>query len=298
MRLSLSFIVNVMGNKQNRHQGFTLIELLVVIAIIAILAGMLMPALGRAKVAAKSISSLNNLRQLGLGLQLYTADYDGFFPKHSYLKSETTALGRPRTRWADYIYPFMQNENVYRSPNLSKEERPNMSKPFAHALLEGRESLYGGYGYNYQYLGNARRPTEGDRPFHAKDTAIQAPSQTVAIGDTKGAQMGDPENPYGFGGSGVYVIDPPLGSFGMGSKGSRKTSGGPGDGNAYYEGGTDGSHAHRSTPAARNGGKVNMTFVDGHSEAITPESLDGLRSDGSGTPNNALWNGINDPRFR
>lgn len=298
MRLSLSFIVNVMGNKQNRHQGFTLIELLVVIAIIAILAGMLMPALGRAKVAAKSISSLNNLRQLGLGLQLYTVDYDGFFPKHSSLKSETTALGRPRTRWADYIYPFMQNENVYRSPNLSKEERPNMSKPFAHALLEGRESLYGGYGYNYQYLGNARRPTEGDRPFHAKDTAIQAPSQTVAIGDTKGAQMGDPENPYGFGGSGVYVIDPPLGSFGMGSKGSRKTSGGPGDGNAYYEGGTDGSHAHRSTPAARNGGKVNMTFVDGHSEAITPESLDGLRSDGSGTPNNALWNGINDPRFR
>ena len=154
------------------------------------------------------------------------------------------------------------------------------------------------YGYNYQYLGNARQPGEFDRPFHAKDTSIQAPSQTVAIGDTKGARKGDPENPYGFEGSGVYVIGPPLGSFSLGSKGSRKTAGAPGSGNAYYEGGSDGSDAHRSTPSERNGGKVNMTFTDGHSEAMTPERLDGLKADGSGTPNNALWNGINDPRFR
>lgn len=287
-----------MNKTHHRHQGFTLVELLVVIAIIAILAGMLLPALGRAKVAAKSISSLNNLRQLGLGLQLYTVDYDGFFPKHSSLKSETTAIGKPRTRWADYIYPFMQNEDVYRSPNLTKQERPNMSKPFAHALLEGRESFFGGYGYNYQYLGNARRPGESDRAFHAKDVAIMAPSQTVAIGDTKGARKGNPDNPYGFGGSGVYVIDPPLGSFSLGSKGSRKTASGPGNGNAYYEGGTDASDAHRATPSSRNGGKVNMTFVDGHSEALTPENLDGLNADGSGIPNNALWNGINDARLR
>ena len=85
MRLSLSFISPVMSKMRNSHQGFTLIELLVVIAI---LAGMLLPALGRAKVAAKSISSLNNLRQLGMGLQLYTVDYEGLFPKHSSLKSE------------------------------------------------------------------------------------------------------------------------------------------------------------------------------------------------------------------
>jgi len=298
LRLSLSCNRDLMKNVRHHHQGFTLIELLVVIAIIAILAGMLLPSLGRAKIAAKSISSLNNLRQLGLGLQLYTVDYDGFFPKHSSLKSETTTLGKPRTRWADYIYPFMQNEKVYLSPNLTKQERPNMIKPFAHALLEGRESFFGGYGYNYQYLGNARQPGESDRPFHAKDASIQTPSQTVAIGDTKGARKGNPENPYGYKGSGVYVIDPPLGSFSLGSKGSRKTDGGPGNGNAYYEGGSDGSDKHRSTPSDRNGGKVNMTFVDGHSEAFAPEKLDGLRNDGSGTPNNALWNGVNDPRFR
>ncbi len=287
-----------MKNQSLYRKGFTLIELLVVIAIIAILAGMLLPALGRAKIAAKSISSLNNLRQLGLGLQLYAVDQEGFYPKHSSLKSETTALGKPRTRWADYIYPYMQNEKVYSSPNLSQQDREFMTKPFAHALLEGRESFFGGYGYNYQYLGNARRPAEEIRPFHAKDTSIQAPSNTLAIGDTKGARKGNPENPYGFGGSGVYVLDPPLGSFALGSRGSRKTAGGPGSGNAYYEGGNDGSDAHRSTPSARNGGKVNLTFVDGHSEAKTPEEIDGLRADGSGVPNNALWNGVFDANRR
>lgn len=282
----------------SNRRGFTLIELLVVIAIIAILAGMLMPALGRAKVAAKSISSLSNLRQLGIGLQLYSLDSQDYLPKHSSLKSETTALGLPRTRWADYIYSYMQNEKVYLSPNLSQQERPHMSKPFAHALREGREVFYGGYGYNYQYLGNARQPTDDYRPFHAKDTAIQAPSNTVAIGDTKGAQKGDPENPFGFGGSGVYVIDPPLGSVALGSRGSRKSGGGPGSGNAYYEGGSDGSVAHRATPSGRNGGKVNMTYVDGHSAAITPEELDGLNADGTGTPNNRQWNGVFDARLR
>jgi prepilin-type N-terminal cleavage/methylation domain-containing protein/prepilin-type processing-associated H-X9-DG protein len=66
--------------REYSKRGFTLIELLVVIAIIAILAAMLLPALSRSKGQATKISCVNNLRQLGISMQLYVDENQGYFP--------------------------------------------------------------------------------------------------------------------------------------------------------------------------------------------------------------------------
>jgi prepilin-type N-terminal cleavage/methylation domain-containing protein/prepilin-type processing-associated H-X9-DG protein len=89
----------------NEKSGFTLIELLVVIAIIAILAAMLLPALANAKATARKAQCMNQMRQCGLGLQLFATDNRDTYPPAGWATGTSSA--GIQISWDSWINPYI-----------------------------------------------------------------------------------------------------------------------------------------------------------------------------------------------
>jgi prepilin-type N-terminal cleavage/methylation domain-containing protein/prepilin-type processing-associated H-X9-DG protein len=118
-----------------RNKGFTLIELLVVIAIIAILASMLLPALGKAKAKAATIYCQNNLKNLGQATYMYAQEYNDFIPRDTFGGKQFFAskfspyVGGPQIPEAretdvNYIYNTYAKMPVYHCPGIRQTKKP------------------------------------------------------------------------------------------------------------------------------------------------------------------------------
>jgi prepilin-type N-terminal cleavage/methylation domain-containing protein/prepilin-type processing-associated H-X9-DG protein len=221
------------------NRAFTLIELLVVIAIIAILAAILFPVFAQAREQARRISCLSNVRQSGLGYQMYTQDYDETTPSVGEFLSTATI-----TDFWDLTQPYIKSVNLFFCPDYTKTGCSE-----AEGIVDtvpGKRCI--GYGSNWGPMQSfSSGATEGGLygPF------VYTPAgggvyyaQGVSI-----ASIVSPANCYAFGDS----SDEPWYTVTMGSILSSYAN--------------DGATISTNS-AMRHGGKFNFAFTDGHAKLV------------------------------
>jgi prepilin-type N-terminal cleavage/methylation domain-containing protein len=166
------------NSRKSAQEAFTLIELLVVIAIIAILAGMLLPGLARAKETAKRISCVNNLKQLSLALSLYGDDNRGLFPVRS--------LGETNNpRWPGRLRETYRDLKILTCPSDGPNTPPTDTSSADLADKSPRTYIINGCNDYFKETMGASFDMNAILGKAMPENAIKHPTETVTFGEKR-----------------------------------------------------------------------------------------------------------------
>lgn len=177
---------STLGLPRTSKRAFTLIELLVVIAIIAILAGLLLPALAKAKEKARSTSCLSALRQMGIAQQVYAADFDGRFAPTFSVRNNNDF----RRAWFNILQPYTQTTNLILCPSRTKKYKELIA---LYPSNQGEKAV-SNYAMNFG-LGGCDWPTVWDAKQwpQIKDSSLRNPAAVVYMTDGASRPLSTPD---------------------------------------------------------------------------------------------------------
>jgi prepilin-type N-terminal cleavage/methylation domain-containing protein len=193
MTLSLA---NMNSPQTFRHRGFTLIELLTVMVTIAILASLLLPVLGKAKIKAQRTTCLSNLRQLSVAWVLYADDNQGFLPESYpvdnpdvWVQGDMTKAdeaGNADLIRAGKLFRYNESLGIYHCPadrgvTIDSKVVPTLRSYSMNCFMGGRDP-------NRGMIPDTAR---GFTPFYTKDSDIPQPSELWVMLDEDERSIND-----------------------------------------------------------------------------------------------------------
>lgn len=232
-----------------KRRGFSLVELLVVVAVVAILASVMLPALGQARRQARAVACAAHLSQLGHAFHMYAADFAGRAMPLAYTRAEIVGDGPAVYWWGTNAVGGVDHTRGFTWPYLQSDLKPRSvyecpEQPWGTYLPSGAaQACTSTYGYNGYYLCPPHTPgwylQIGQRPWQNVDS-LALPQRLFVFADTL-IDLGQalPQN--------NALLDPP----------------------AIYQNGHWRPNPNPTT-AFRHAGRAGVLLADGHVEGFGP----------------------------